>query len=226
MVDSELGLTTVFNGLIYNYRELKEELQGPGYRFFSTTDTEVLLKAFHRWGPACVERFLGMFAFADRRPRHRRAHARPRPARDQAAVRTQDAHRLRFASSLPALLEGGEVDTTIDKVALHHYMSFHSVVPAPRTILAGVRKLPPATVRTVAARRHVADHVYWRPEHVRRPEDAGMIAARLARRRAGGAAPGRAAAAWSPTSRSACCSPAAWTRRWSWACSRRRARSG
>ena len=64
MVDAELGLAAVFNGCIYNYRELRAELEGAGYRFFSTSDTEVLLKAFHRWGAACVERFFGMFAFA------------------------------------------------------------------------------------------------------------------------------------------------------------------
>src|ERR1041384_2261540 len=63
MVDAELGLSLVFNGCIYNYRELREELQGAGYRFFSSSDTEVILKAYHRWGPGCVERFLGMFAF-------------------------------------------------------------------------------------------------------------------------------------------------------------------
>ena len=177
MVDSELGLTAVFNGLIYNFRELKAELQGHGYRFFSTTDTEVLLKAFHRWGPSCVERFLGMFAFAivDR------ATGVLTLGRDRLGIKplyyAQTPGRLRFASTLPALLQGGDVDTELDPVALHHYMSFHSVVPAPRTILRGVRKLPPATVRTVAPDGTVADHVYWRPEHVRRPEFAGMSAA-------------------------------------------------
>ena len=68
----------------------------------------------------------------------------------------QTADRLRFASSLPALLAGGDVDTSIDPVALNHYMTFHAVVPAPLTILAGVRKLPPATVRTDRTRRPLA----------------------------------------------------------------------
>jgi asparagine synthase (glutamine-hydrolysing) len=177
MVDPELGLTAVFNGLVYNFRELRAELEGAGYRFFSTSDTEVLLKAFHRWGPACVERFLGMFAFAvvDR------DSGVLTLGRDRLGIKplyyTEGAGRLRFASSLPALLEGGGVDTGIDPVALHHYMTFHSVVPAPRTILSGVRKLPPATVRTVQPDGTSSDRVYWRPEHVRRPEDAGMSAA-------------------------------------------------
>src|SRR3546814_7597087 len=63
MVDSELGLTLVCNGIIYNYKELKTALEERGYRFFSSGDTEVVLKAFHAWGPSCVERFHGMFAF-------------------------------------------------------------------------------------------------------------------------------------------------------------------
>jgi asparagine synthase (glutamine-hydrolysing) len=176
MVDSELGLTAVFNGLVYNFRELRAELEAAGYRFFSHTDTEVLIKAFHRWGPACVERFLGMFAFAvvDR------DSGVLTLGRDRLGIKplyyTEGAGRLRFASALPALLEGGGVDTGIDPVALHHYMTFHSVVPAPRTILAGVRKLPPATVRTVQPDGRSSDRVYWRPEHVRRPEHAGMTA--------------------------------------------------
>jgi asparagine synthase (glutamine-hydrolysing) len=176
MLDPELGLTAVFNGCIYNFRELRAELEGHGYRFFSGSDTEVLLKAFHRWGSACVERFFGMFAFA---VAHRDTGVLTL-GRDRLGIKPlylcEGRGRLRFASSLPALLAGGGVDTELDPVALHHYMTFHSVVPAPRTILAGVRKLPPATVRTVAPDGSSDDHVYWRPQHVRRPEYADMTA--------------------------------------------------
>ncbi|HXV94784.1 MAG TPA: N-acetylglutaminylglutamine amidotransferase, partial [Pseudonocardia sp.] len=174
MVDPELGLTAVFNGCIYNYRELRAELAGHGYRFFSDADTEVILKAYHRWGTACVERFLGMFAFAIAE----RDSGVVVLARDRLGIKplylAEAPGRLRFASSLPALLAAGEVDTAIDPIALHHYMTFHSVVPAPRTILAGVRKLPPATVRVVRPDGTATEHVYWRPQHVRRPEHAGM----------------------------------------------------
>lgn len=177
MVDADLGLAAVFNGCIYNYQELRVELEGHGYRFFSTSDTEVLVKAFHRWGAACVEKFLGMFAFAIAD----RDSSVLTLGRDRLGIKplylAEGSGRLRFASSLPALLEAGGIDTTIDPVALHHYMTFHSVVPAPRTILAGVRKLPPATVRTIRPDGTGEEHVYWRPEHVRRPQDAGMTAA-------------------------------------------------
>ncbi|HXL62323.1 MAG TPA: N-acetylglutaminylglutamine amidotransferase, partial [Mycobacterium sp.] len=59
MVDSDLGLTLVFNGCIYNYRDLRKELEAVGYQFFSTADSEVVIKAFHRWGTGCVDRFKG-----------------------------------------------------------------------------------------------------------------------------------------------------------------------
>ncbi|MGY1841059.1 MULTISPECIES: N-acetylglutaminylglutamine amidotransferase [unclassified Modestobacter] len=174
MVDAELGLTMVFNGIIYNYKELRAELQAAGYRFFSTSDTEVVLKAYHRWGRNCVERFLGMFAFVV----VERDTGRVVMARDRFGIKplylSRGPGRLRFASSLPALVRAGGVDTTIDPVALHHYMSFHAVVPAPRTILAGVGKLPPATVRTYAPDGTETDWEYWRPVHQRRPELAGL----------------------------------------------------
>lgn len=79
--------------------------------------------------------------------------------------------RLAFASSLPALLKGGEIDTSIDKVALQHYMSWHAVVPAPRTILNGVWKLGPATLRTYQPDGSFTDKTYWQPTFEKTPED-------------------------------------------------------
>jgi asparagine synthase (glutamine-hydrolysing) len=161
MTDDELGLTLVFNGCIYNYRELRAELQTYGYRFFSTSDTEVIIKSYHRWGADCVRRFLGMFAFA----LVEHDSGRVVLCRDRLGIKplylAETAGRLRFASTLPALLAAGEVDTSIDKVALQHYMTFHSVVPAPRTILSGVRKLPPATIRTISPDGTSREDVYW-----------------------------------------------------------------
>jgi asparagine synthase (glutamine-hydrolysing) len=163
MVDPELGLSAVFNGCIYNYRELRRELGAVGYRFFSDSDSEVLLKAYHQWGVNCVDHFLGMFAFAVLE----RDSGRLVLGRDRLGIKplylSQTASRLRFASALPALLAAGDVDTTINPVGLHHYLSFHSVVPAPHTILAGVEKLPPATVRTVYPDGRREDREYWRP---------------------------------------------------------------
>ena len=167
MTDDELGLTLVFNGCVYNYRSLRHELQGYGYRFFSTSDSEVILKAYHRWGAGCVTRLLGMFAFAIAEHHTGRVVL----ARDRLGIKplyvSSSPGRLRFASTLPALLAAGDVDTSIDRVALQHYMTFHSVVPAPRTILNGVRKLPPATVRTVAPDGTWSDHVYWEASFTR-----------------------------------------------------------
>ena len=163
MSDPELGLTIAFNGCIYNYRELRSELQTMGYRFFSEGDTEVVLKAYHAWGPECPQRFHGMFAFAI----HERETGRLVLGRDRLGIKPLYlAHdvakrRLRFASTLPAILAAGDVDTSIDPVALHHYMSFHAVVPPPFTMLRGIQKLPPATVSVFEADGARNDYVYW-----------------------------------------------------------------
>ena len=176
MVDSALGLSVVFNGCIYNYRQLRAELEAAGQQFFSTSDTEVIGKAYAVWGTDCVDHFLGMFAFAIVEHRTGRLIL----ARDRLGIKPlyldQTADRLRFASSLPALVAGGGTDTSIDVTALASYMTFHSVVPAPRTILNGVRKLPPATVRVVEPDGRSRDHVYWAPEFTRDPERADWSA--------------------------------------------------
>ena len=176
MVDSHEGLTVAFNGIIYNYKQLRAELQGAGHRFFSTSDTEVVLKAYAEWGTDCVQHFLGMFAFAVVEHRTGRVVL----ARDRLGIKPLyvDARpdRIRFASTLPALLAGGGVDTSIDRTALAHYMTFHSVVPAPRTILTGVRKLPPATVRVIEPDGASRDTVYWDPSFTRDPGRADWTA--------------------------------------------------
>ncbi|MGW3096701.1 N-acetylglutaminylglutamine amidotransferase [Streptomyces sp. NPDC001102] len=177
MTDADGEITGVFNGCVYNYRALREELRGLGHRFVSTSDTEVVLKAYREWGTACVEHFHGMFAFALYEHRTGRLVL----ARDRLGIKplylAPAPDRLRFASSLPALLAAGDVDTSLDPVAVHQYLSWHATVAAPRTVLNGVRKLPPATVRTVEPDGTHRDHRYWQPSYTRRPEYAGMSAA-------------------------------------------------
>ncbi len=183
MVDPASGLVGVFNGCIYNYRELRAELAALGHRFFSAGDTEVVLKAFAQWGLDFVDHLIGMFAVAI----VERDSGRVVLARDRLGIKplyvAHTPSAVRFASTLPALLAAGPgrtgdepLDTSIDPVALSHYLSFHSVVPAPRTILAGVRKLPPATVRVYEPDGRVRDRVYWSPEFSRSPSRAGWSA--------------------------------------------------
>jgi asparagine synthase (glutamine-hydrolysing) len=174
MVDPELGLSIVFNGCIYNYPELRRELTEAGYRFFSTGDTEVILKAYHHWGARFVDKLYGMFAFCI----VERDTGRAVLGRDRLGIKplylSESGGRLRFASTLPALLAGGGVDTSIDRTALHHYLTFHAVVPAPHTILAGVRKLEPATVLTVEPDGRQHRTTYWTPTFIRDPERSDM----------------------------------------------------
>ncbi|MEG3632303.1 N-acetylglutaminylglutamine amidotransferase [Micromonospora palythoicola] len=173
IVDSAAGLTGVFNGCIYNYRELRAELQAKGHHFFSSGDSEVVVKAYAEWGLDFVDHLIGMFAVAI----SERDTGRLVLARDRLGIKplylAESAGVVRFASTLPALLAGGGVDTGIDPVALGHYLSFHSIVPPPRTILRGVTKLPPATVRVYEADGRSHERVYWDPPFLRRDEHSG-----------------------------------------------------
>ncbi|KAB0550282.1 N-acetylglutaminylglutamine amidotransferase [Pseudomonas argentinensis] len=161
MIDNDLGLSMVFNGAIYNYPELRGELEQLGYRFFSGGDTEVLLKGYHAWGADLLPKLNGMFAFAI----WERDSGQLFIARDRLGVKplylSKTKDRLRFASSLPALLKGGDIGKTLDPIALNHYLNFHAVVPAPRTILAGVEKLPPATWMRIDTNGKVEQKVWW-----------------------------------------------------------------
>jgi asparagine synthase (glutamine-hydrolysing) len=163
MRDEALGLTIVFNGCIYNHHDLRGELISLGHSFVSLSDTEVLLKGWAEWGEDLPSHLYGMFAFA----LHESSSGRTVLVRDRLGVKplylADVPGGLRAASTLPALLVGGGVDTSVDPVALHHYLSWHSVVPAPRTILRGVRKLPPATLLVIEADGRRRETVYWDP---------------------------------------------------------------
>lgn len=136
-----------------------------GYTFFSSGDTEVIVKAYHAWGTACLQRFKGMFAFAI----WERDSGRTFIARDRLGIKplyyAQDNHYFRFASSLPALLKTDDIDTNIDIVALNHYMSFHAVVPPPYTIIRGIRKLAPAHYLMIEADGKTEQKSYWQLDY-------------------------------------------------------------
>lgn len=171
MLDNQLGLGIVYNGAIYNHPELRAELKQKGYQFYSNGDTEVILKAYAEWGVNCVDHFKGMFAFC----LWERDSGRVFMARDRLGIKplyyAESPKALRFASTLPALLAGGDIDTSIDPVALHHYMHFHAVVPAPYTLFNGVRKLPPATILTISPDGKREQKTYWQPIYETHPDE-------------------------------------------------------
>jgi asparagine synthase (glutamine-hydrolysing) len=182
MSNDDGTVTLVFNGEIYNFRELRAELERRGHRFRTASDTEAILRAYETWELGCVERLRGMFAFAlwDRRRR------RLLLARDRVGIKplvyAWDGHRLLFASELKAILQDSSVPRELDWEALHDFLTFH-YVPSPRTIFRGVRKLPPASYLVIdQARGQPEVRRYWdlrfAPDESRRDDDwlAGLRA--------------------------------------------------
>ncbi len=171
MLDESAGLALVFNGTIYNYPQLRAELIGKGHTFHSDGDTEVILRAYAEWGEDCVTRLHGAFAFAI----WDRLAGSLFMARDRLGIKplyySLNGQCLRFASTLQALLAAGGVDTSIDPEALHHHLTLHAVVPAPRTLLNGIRKLAPATFLRIDANGRQESRQYWHL-NATRPEKA------------------------------------------------------
>ncbi|HHJ15873.1 MAG TPA: N-acetylglutaminylglutamine amidotransferase [Gammaproteobacteria bacterium] len=160
-VDEKLGLTLVFNGAIYNYKELRAELIGKGFSFVSEGDTEVVLKAYAAWGESFAGRLHGMFAIAIQDRKLQRLVL----VRDRFGIKplyySHNRQAFRFASNTQALLATGGVDTGFDPVALHHHFTLHAVVPAPRTLLRGIRKLPPAHMMVLDDAGHHRLFPFW-----------------------------------------------------------------
>ncbi len=161
--------TIVYNGEIYNYRELRAQLEKEGVAFRTHTDTEVLLELLAREGPAALRRLRGMFAFAlwDRERRELLCARDPLGQKPLFYVQRGDV--FWFASEIKALLAVDAVPRRIDAESVHHFLSLR-FIPAPRTMLEGVRKLPPAHwLRVRDGRLHIER--YWTPSF--EPKHAG-----------------------------------------------------
>jgi asparagine synthase (glutamine-hydrolysing) len=161
MTNEDESVWLVFNGEIYNFRELRPVLEARGHRFRTRSDSEVLLRAYEAFGESCVDHLRGMFAFAvwDRR-RRRMLLARDRLGKKPLYYRRRSGLLL-FASEIKALLGHPEVGRDVDAEALHHYLAF-GYSPGDRSIFAEIASLPPAHLAVVHGDR-LETRCYWTP---------------------------------------------------------------
>jgi asparagine synthase (glutamine-hydrolysing) len=160
-LDGSLWIT--FNGEIYNYLELRQELEEQGYRFRSRTDTEVILNLYHRDGVDCLQRLRGMFAFAIWDANRRELFlARDRVGKKPLCYHA-DAYGITFGSEIKAVLQDHEVDREPDPVAIHHYLTYQCV-PAPLCAFKGVHKLLPGHYLLARDGRYEVRR-YWKLSH-------------------------------------------------------------
>ncbi len=142
MPNADGSLWIAFNGEIYNFLELRAELEREGHAFRSRTDTEVLLHLYQRDGVECLQKLRGMFAFAIWDVKRQQLFlARDRVGKKPLAYRT-DGRGLSFGSEIKAVLQDPDVEREPDPVALHHYLTYQCV-PAPMCAFKGIQKLPP-----------------------------------------------------------------------------------
>jgi len=155
------GVTLVINGDICNVGELRAGLEARGHRFLTGADTEILLSAYAEWGPSCVERLLGIYAFAlwdDRR--QRLMLARDHLGKKPLFVQEQGG-RLLFASEIKALLAFGDIAPTLDRAALADFLLSGDVAP-PFTLFHGIRKLMPGSY-AIWQSGHLTETTFCRP---------------------------------------------------------------
>ena len=174
MTNEDGSLWIVFNGEIYNYRELRQSLEARGHRFKSRSDTEVILHLFEEDEQRCVDRLRGMFAFVIWDTRRQKLFL----ARDRLGKKPLYYwHRgglFLFASEIKALLCHREVSRTLDYEALHHYLAF-GYTPANRSIFAGIAKLPPAHMG-ILSDDNLTLHRYWTlPDNHRETDHHGSF---------------------------------------------------
>ncbi len=175
MRDDQRGLAIVFNGEIYNFRELRAELAQRGYSFRSSSDTEVLLAAYDVWGTECLSKLNGMFAFALYDARRQTVFL----ARDRAGEKPLFYHlaqgTLHFASELKAIMADPAMPRRINPDSLDCYLAM-GYVPGERCILQGYNKLPPAHALSFDLQRGTAKvWRYWQAPDLTPEAAAGQV---------------------------------------------------
>jgi asparagine synthase (glutamine-hydrolysing) len=170
MTSADGRYTAVHNGEIYNFLELGDELRSNGYQFRTSSDTEVILAAYAAWGPACVERFNGIWAFAiwDREAR------RLFISRDRLGVKplflVRDGSRLAFASEIKALLGLPGVTTEAQPSVVRQFLLDGRIDTGRETFFAGVERLPPGH-NLLVDQQNSSERRYWIPPHLPRDAD-------------------------------------------------------
>jgi len=168
MANEDGSVRIVFNGEIYNFQELRPDLEARGHVFRTQCDTEAIVHLYEEYGPRCVDHLRGMFAFAIWDDRERRlVLARDRMGQKPLSYRL-DGDRLIFASEMKAIIQWPGVPRDVDPTALHHFLTYQ-YVPHPWTMFRGIRKLPPAHVAVFQdGRLHIER--YWEPDYATQEE--------------------------------------------------------
>ena len=160
--DKDAQLTMVYNGCIYNYKELREDLVKKGYVFKTVGDTEVVLKSYQEWGYDCLKKFEGDFALAVWDNRNKKLFL----ARDRFGVKplyfSNNKNFFRFGSSLQSIIAKKDINLELDNQSLHMHFSLHSVVPAPNTIFKNIKKVPPGHYLVIGPDQKILTNAYWK----------------------------------------------------------------
>ena len=153
------SIWVVFNGEIYNYKDLRKILEKKGHKFYTQSDTEVIVHAYEEYGEDCVLRFDGMFALAIWDVRQDKLFI----ARDRLGIKplfySLNGKRLVFGSEIKAIIQSSNIDKEIDFEALHNFLSF-SYIPAPLSIFRHIKKLLPGHILSCKD-GHVNTRQYW-----------------------------------------------------------------
>jgi asparagine synthase (glutamine-hydrolysing) len=154
-------LTLIFNGEIYNYQEIKEELYKSGHTFLSTSDTEVILHAYAEWGDKAVEKFIGMFVFAilDKK------ELKVKIFRDRAGIKPIYYYYKNglflFGSELKSLMNNYRFDKIINKSVIPTYLQY-GYIPAPLSIFENCYKILPGNILTIdLENQNISNNQYW-----------------------------------------------------------------